>query len=64
MTYCVLLMSGFNFLSHGSGDLYPTLLTKQYGYGADRSTVTNCVSNLGSITGGMILGHYIHIHWT
>lgn len=55
--YTVLLMSGFNFMSHGSQDLYPTLLTKQYGYGPNRSTVTNAVANLGAITGGMVLGH-------
>lgn len=30
---------------------------KQYSYGADGSTVTNSVSNLGSITGGLILSH-------
>lgn len=55
--YAVLMMSGFNFMSHGSQDLYPTLLTSQYGYGEDRSTVTNSVANLGALTGGVIFGH-------
>lgn len=55
--YCVFLMSGFNFMSHGSQDLYPTLLTVQYEYGPDRSTVTNSVANLGAIFGGMLFGH-------
>lgn len=30
LIYMVLLMAGFNFMSHGSQDLYPTLLTNQY----------------------------------
>ncbi|KAM9896055.1 hypothetical protein OXX79_007695 [Metschnikowia pulcherrima] len=57
MIYCVLLMTGFNFMSHGSQDLYPTLLTQQLEYGHDRSTVTNSVANLGAILGGTVCGH-------
>lgn len=30
LVYMVLLMAGFNFMSHGSQDLYPTLLENQY----------------------------------
>lgn len=56
--YCVLMMSGFNFLSHGSQDIFPTFLTVQLGYGDDRSTVTNSVANLGAIFGGFIFGHF------
>lgn len=56
--YLVILMSAFNFSSHGSQDLYPTLLTNQLGYGKDRSTVTNSVANLGAIAGGVIMGHF------
>ncbi|GMG33464.1 unnamed protein product [Ambrosiozyma monospora] len=55
--YMVLMMAGFNFASHGSQDLYPTLLTKQMDYGRDRSTVTNSVCNLGAIAGGVFIGH-------
>ncbi|GEQ67381.1 hypothetical protein JCM33374_g1045 [Metschnikowia sp. JCM 33374] len=57
MIYCVLLMAGFNFMSHGSQDLYPTLLSKQLEFGKDRSTVTNAVANLGAIFGGTVCGH-------
>ncbi|ODQ77942.1 hypothetical protein BABINDRAFT_162996 [Babjeviella inositovora NRRL Y-12698] len=55
--YLVLLMAGFNFSSHGSQDLYPTLLSKQLNYGEDRSTVTNSVANFGAIAGGVVVGH-------
>lgn len=56
--YMVLLMAGFNFMSHGSQDLFPTFLTQQLGFSADRSTVTNCVANIGAIVGGLIIGHF------
>ena len=32
--YLVLLMAAFNFLSHGSQDLYPTFLKTQRGFQA------------------------------
>ncbi|KAM9908233.1 hypothetical protein OXX69_006116 [Metschnikowia pulcherrima] len=57
MVYCVLLMAGFNFMSHGSQDLYPTLLSQQLGYDKNRSTVINVVANLGAIFGGTVCGH-------
>ncbi|KAH3675506.1 hypothetical protein WICMUC_002697 [Wickerhamomyces mucosus] len=57
LIYMVLLMAGFNFMSHGSQDLYPTLLSKQLQFSENASTVTNSVANLGAITGGIIVGH-------
>lgn len=55
--YMILLMSGFNFMSHGTQDLYPTLLTVRYSYSDNRSTVTNCLANIGAIVGGIFVGH-------
>lgn len=55
--YLVLFMAGMNFMSHGSQDLFPTFLTAQLGFSADRSTVTNSVANLGAIAGGIFIGH-------
>ncbi|OBT90592.1 MFS transporter, SHS family, lactate transporter [Pseudogymnoascus sp. 03VT05] len=52
LTYLVLLMAGFNFMSHGSQDLYPTMLSNQYNYSPNAVTVTQVVANLGAITGG------------
>ncbi|EGW33997.1 uncharacterized protein SPAPADRAFT_148328 [Spathaspora passalidarum NRRL Y-27907] len=57
LIYLILMMTGFNFSSHGSQDLYPTMLTKQYGYGADASTVVNVCANLGALAGGIVIGH-------
>lgn len=56
--YLVILMAGFNFMSHGSQDLYPTMLKNQLHFSKDRSTVTNCVANFGAMAGGLIIGHF------
>ncbi|EMC96425.1 hypothetical protein BAUCODRAFT_70264 [Baudoinia panamericana UAMH 10762] len=57
LIYLVLLMAGFNFMSHGSQDLYPTMLSNQYNFGANAVTVTQVVANLGAMTGGTIVGY-------
>lgn len=57
LIYMVLLMAGFNFMSHGSQDLYPTMLTNQYNFSADAVTVTQVVANLGAMTGGTLVGY-------
>ncbi|KAH9988523.1 MFS general substrate transporter [Xylariaceae sp. FL0662B] len=56
LTYMVLLMAGFNFMSHGSQDLYPTMLENQFNFNANQVTVTQVVANLGAITGGTVVG--------
>ncbi|KAG8819549.1 hypothetical protein FRC17_010407, partial [Serendipita sp. 399] len=57
LIYLVLLMSGFNFMSHGSQDLYPTMLQNQLQFSADKVTVTQVIANLGAITGGTVVGY-------
>lgn len=47
--YAVLLMAGFNFLSHGSQDLYPTYLQKSKLLTAHQSTVATIIGNCGAI---------------
>lgn len=58
LLYMVLLMAGFNFMSHGSQDLYPTLLQNQYLYDSTQVTVTQVVANLGAMTGGTLVGYF------
>ncbi|KAK4630900.1 Carboxylic acid transporter [Fulvia fulva] len=57
LIYMVLLMAGFNFMSHGSQDLYPTMLENQYSFSANAVTVTQVVANLGAIAGGTTIGY-------
>ncbi|EIN13033.1 carboxylic acid transporter [Punctularia strigosozonata HHB-11173 SS5] len=54
--YAVLLMTGFNFLSHGSQDLYPTYLQTSKGFTAHDATVATIIGNCGAIAGGAIAG--------
>lgn len=56
--YLILLMSGFNFMSHGSQDLYPTYLKTQLAFSSDRATVVNCCANIGALFGGVLIGHF------
>ncbi|KIY44464.1 MFS general substrate transporter [Fistulina hepatica ATCC 64428] len=54
--YAVLFMTGFNFLSHGSQDLYPTYLEKSKGFSSHQATVATIIGNCGAIVGGAIAG--------
>ena len=47
--YAVLLMTGFNFLSHGSQDLYPTYLETSKGMSPFNATVATIIGNCGAI---------------
>jgi SHS family lactate transporter-like MFS transporter len=52
----ILLMTAFNYMSHGTQDLYPTFLEKQRGFSpALRSQVT-IVVQIGAIIGGTLFG--------
>ncbi len=52
----ILLMTAFNYMSHGTQDLYPTFLEKQRGFSsALRSQVTIFVQ-IGAILGGTLFG--------
>ncbi|KAM5539486.1 hypothetical protein V8D89_006938 [Ganoderma adspersum] len=54
--YAVLLMTGFNFLSHGSQDLYPTYLKDAKLFSDHNATVATIIGNCGAIAGGAIAG--------
>ena len=54
--FLVLLMTPFNFFSHGSQDLYPTFLRVQHHFGPQIVTALTMVLNLGAIVGGLVFG--------
>jgi SHS family lactate transporter-like MFS transporter len=58
--FLVLLMTAFNWMSHGTQDVYPTFLSAAHNGGAGLSTVTArwivVIYNVGAITGGLIFG--------
>ena len=55
--YAILLMTGFNFLSHSSQDLYPTMLQKAKLLTSNQSSIATIIANCGAITGGMVAGY-------
>ncbi|KAF8523993.1 MFS general substrate transporter [Gautieria morchelliformis] len=54
--YAVLLMTGFNFLSHGSQDLYPTYLQDNKGLSSYLATTATIIGNCGAVLGGALAG--------
>jgi MFS transporter, SHS family, lactate transporter len=58
--YLVLLMTAFNWMSHGTQDVYPTFLGAHDNHGAGLSSVTvkwiAVVYNVGAIIGGLFFG--------
>ena len=54
--YAIVLMTCFNFFSHGTQDLYPTLLSAQRGFSAHTISAIAVVYNVGAIVGGMLFG--------
>ncbi|MGH7935599.1 MAG: MFS transporter, partial [Chthoniobacterales bacterium] len=56
--YAVLLMTAFNYMSHGTQDLYPTFLQKQRGLSVNQIAPVAIIYNLGAICGGTLLGFY------
>jgi SHS family lactate transporter-like MFS transporter len=56
LAYVVVMMTAFNFFSHGTQDLYPTFLRVQHGFSAGMVTILTVVLNLGAVAGGLIFG--------
>ena len=54
--YAILLMTCFNFFSHGTQDLYPQMLQKQHGFSVGTTSIIAIVYNVGAILGGIFFG--------
>lgn len=54
--YAILLMTAFNFFSHGTQDLYPTFLQKQRHYDHGTVSAIAILYNIGAILGGLTFG--------
>ena len=54
--YAALLMTAFNYMSHGTQDLYPTFLEKQRGFGVSEKSMITIVYAFGAIVGGAVVG--------
>jgi MFS transporter, SHS family, lactate transporter len=54
--YVVLLMTAFNFFSHGTQDLYPTFLRLQHHFDPHTVGLIAIIYNIGAILGGISFG--------
>jgi SHS family lactate transporter-like MFS transporter len=54
--YAILLMTAFNFFSHGTQDAYPTFLQVQHHFGVHTTGNIAIIYNIGAILGGWTFG--------
>ena len=54
--YLVLLMTAFNWMSHGTQDIYPTFLKTGIGLSVTTATWIAVIYNVGAIIGGTVAG--------
>jgi MFS transporter, SHS family, lactate transporter len=55
--YLVVLMTMMNFVSHGTQDMYPTFLQRDWGFTPGRRAALTAFSMVGAILGGLWFGH-------
>lgn len=56
--FLVVIMSGFNAISHGSQDFYPTFLKSQLGMDPTQVTIITVVGQAGAFIGANIVGYF------
>ena len=54
--YLTVLMAGMNFASHGTQDMYPTFLEREWGFGPRSRAALTAFSMVGAISGGIAFG--------
>jgi SHS family lactate transporter-like MFS transporter len=60
--YAALLMTAFNYMSHGTQDLYATFLQKQRGFNSNQTSQIAIIYAFGMICGGSVVG-YLSQKW-
>jgi SHS family lactate transporter-like MFS transporter len=54
--YLAVLMMGMNFASHGTQDMYPAFLERQWHFSATQRATVTAISMVGAIIGGTLFG--------
>ncbi|MBV9764108.1 MAG: MFS transporter [Acidobacteriaceae bacterium] len=54
--YLTLLMTGMNFASHGTQDMFPTFLQRFWGFSAQQRSLISAISMIGALIGGIVVG--------
>jgi MFS transporter, SHS family, lactate transporter len=55
--YLLLFMTMMLFASHGTQDMYPTFLQRQWHFSPSRRATITAISGIGAIIGGLVFGH-------
>ncbi len=56
--YLVLLMAIMNLVSHGTQDMYPTFLQRDWGFSPTKRAALTALSMVGALSGGVVCGLY------
>ena len=56
--YLLLFMTAMMFASHGTQDIYPTFLERQWHFTPERRAVVTGISAVGAIFGGLVFGWF------
>jgi SHS family lactate transporter-like MFS transporter len=54
--YAIILMTAFNFFSHGTQDVYPTFLEVEHKFSPHMVGIIAVIYNIGAICGGIVFG--------
>lgn len=55
--YLLAFMTMMLFASHGTQDMYPTFLQRQWHFGPSQRATITAISGIGAIIGGLVFGH-------
>jgi len=56
--YLLIFMTAMLFASHGTQDMYPTFLERQWHFGPERRAAITAISAVGAILGGLCFGWF------
>jgi MFS transporter, SHS family, lactate transporter len=56
--YLTILLMMMNFVSHGTQDMYPTFLERQWHFGPRERISITAISMVGAIIGGVLFGYF------
>jgi MFS transporter, SHS family, lactate transporter len=56
--YLLFFMTMMLFASHGTQDMYPTFLQRQWHFAPARRSAVTAISGIGAILGGIFFGHF------
>lgn len=56
--YLLVFMTAMMFASHGTQDMYPTFLQRQWHFTPERRAVVTAISGIGAILGGVVFGYF------